>query len=84
MCRIGWQACANLEPADEIRSTPSGFPRGIRSIRRQSRIGQSHRRAFAEETLIIAREATKVKEAVAGCNSLDAGLFRIGAHAAQR
>ena len=42
------------------------------------KMSQSHRRAFAEETLIIAREATKVKEAVAGCNSFDAGLFRIG------
>ena len=41
-------------------------------------IGQSYRRAFAEEVLIIAREATKVKEAVAGCNTFDAGLFRIG------
>ena len=46
--------------------------------RRPSRIGQSHRRAFAEETLIIARKATKVKEAVAGYNTFDAGLFRIG------
>jgi hypothetical protein len=41
-------------------------------------ISQSHRRAFAEETLIIAREATKVKEAVADSNTFDAGLFWIG------
>ena len=33
---------------------------------------------FRRRDPIIAREATQVKEAVAGCNTFDAGLFRIG------